>query len=94
MPSFSLLLIFSGIWYFFCWTIKGLISGKHYDRCKRIHPLFTAAMELLHFKLCLLNYDNLSEREDLIKKEFSEEMTKSFQVFTGLIYRKYLYPMS
>ena len=45
-------------------SLKGLISGKHYNRCKMIHPLFAAAMELLHFKLFISSCDNLGERED------------------------------
>ena len=56
-------------------SLKGLISGKHYNRCKRIHPLFAAAMEMLHFKLFISSCDNLGEREDLIEKQLSE-MTK------------------
>lgn len=31
-------------------SLRGFITGKHYNRCKRIHPLFSAALETLHFK--------------------------------------------
>ena len=38
-------------------SLKGFISGTHYNRCKRIHSKFAAAMEILHFNafLCLTN---------------------------------------
>ena len=38
-------------------SLKGFISGTHYNRCKRIHSIFAAAMEILHFNafLCLTN---------------------------------------
>ena len=45
--------------------LKGFITGKHYNCCKRIHPLFATAMELLHFKLFLSSRDDIVEREDL-----------------------------
>jgi hypothetical protein len=31
-------------------SLKGFISGKHYNRCKRLHPLLALAMEILHFR--------------------------------------------
>ena len=31
-------------------SLKGFISGKHYNRCKRFHDYLSLAMELLHFQ--------------------------------------------
>ena len=71
-------------------TLKGLISGKHYNRCKRIHPLFAAAMELLHFKLFISSCDNLGEREDLIEKQLSEMTKKDLNVHRADFSKVYL----
>ena len=59
-------------------SLKGFITGKHYNRCKRIHPLLTVAMEILHFKLFLSvsqiesEYD-ASELLQMQDKNFSTE---------------------
>jgi hypothetical protein len=31
-------------------SMNGFLSGKHFNRCKRIHPLFATALRMLHFK--------------------------------------------
>ena len=31
-------------------SFQGFLMGKHYNRCKRIHPIFSAALEILHFQ--------------------------------------------
>lgn len=34
-------------------SLNGLISGKHFNRCKRIHPLLALGFEVLHFQAFL-----------------------------------------
>ncbi|KAG5879421.1 hypothetical protein JTB14_026512 [Gonioctena quinquepunctata] len=29
--------------------VNGIIEGKHFDRCKRLHPLMAAGLEIFHF---------------------------------------------
>lgn len=31
-------------------SVNGFITGKHFNRCKRIHPLISGALQTLHFK--------------------------------------------
>ena len=46
-------------------SLNGFISGRHYNRCKRLHPLLTQAMKRLHFKqfveMCPLPDDFVSQ---------------------------------
>ena len=56
-------------------SLKGFITGKNYNRCKRIHQLFAAAMEILHFKSFLEKHgdetisDEIKHELDVIRKE-------------------------
>ncbi|XP_044760189.1 uncharacterized protein LOC123317646 isoform X2 [Coccinella septempunctata] len=34
-------------------SLKGFITGTHYNRCKRIHPIFAASLHILHFRAYL-----------------------------------------
>ena len=38
-------------------SLKGFIQGKHYNRCKRLHPLLASAFEMLHFESFLKSHD-------------------------------------
>ena len=29
---------------------KGFVKGKHYNRCKRVHPFLAASFEVLHLE--------------------------------------------
>lgn len=31
-------------------SVNGFITGKHYNRCKRLHPMITLALKMLHFE--------------------------------------------
>ena len=58
-------------------SLKGFITGKLYNRCKRIHPLLAVAMEILHFKLFLsvsqIESEYASELLQMQDKNFSTE---------------------
>ena len=41
--------------------MKGFITGTHYNRCKRLHQLLSAAFEMLHFESFLLSIEKPSE---------------------------------
>ena len=45
---------------------KGFISGKHFNRCKRVHPLLSASIELLHFRGFTENKDIPFSTVDLL----------------------------
>ena len=42
-------------------SMKGFITGTHYNRCKRLHQLLAAAFETLHFESFLLSIEKPSE---------------------------------
>ena len=49
-------------------SLNRFLLGKHYNRCKRIHPLFSAAIQLLHFEKILSNKETDLEALDLYEK--------------------------
>ena len=46
-------------------SVNGFIDGKHFNRCKRLHPLVALGLEILHFKSFLQN-DNIILSNDVI----------------------------
>ncbi|XP_046591518.1 uncharacterized protein LOC124293671 isoform X3 [Neodiprion lecontei] len=46
-------------------SVNGFLDGKHFNRCKRLHPLVALGLEILHFKSFLQN-DNITLTEDII----------------------------
>lgn len=42
-------------------SMKGFITGTHYNRCKRLHQLLAAAFEMLHFDSFLQTIEELTE---------------------------------
>ena len=54
-------------------SLLGFLQGKHYNRCKRIHPIFSVALESLHFKSFLKTID----------KELSEETSQFVQLLVS-----------
>ncbi|XP_011858812.1 PREDICTED: uncharacterized protein LOC105556339, partial [Vollenhovia emeryi] len=47
-------------------SINGFITGKHFNRCKRLHSMISLAISILHFKR-FLRESNLEITEDIIK---------------------------
>jgi len=45
-------------------SVNGFLDGKHFNRCKRLHPLITLGLEVLHFKAFLQN-DNATFTDDM-----------------------------
>ncbi len=46
-------------------SVVGFLTGKHFNRCKRIHPIVSAAVEILHFKF-YLEEKNVTVDEDVL----------------------------
>ena len=40
-------------------SLKEFLSGKHYDRCKRLHLILATALQSLHFRIFRDEYGNL-----------------------------------
>lgn len=47
-------------------SLKGFISGKHFNRCKRLHPLLALAFEKLHFLAFLEKNEQNNEMQDFL----------------------------
>lgn len=45
-------------------SLHGFLAGKHYNRCKRLHSLFAAALEILLFEAFLKKMDD----EDMVEE--------------------------
>lgn len=48
-------------------SVNGFLDGKHFNRCKRLHPLVTLGLEILHFKW-FLQHDNITLTDDMIEE--------------------------
>ena len=49
-------------------SLNGLVSGKHFNRCKRIHPLLALGFEVLHFQAFLQTWDIEEGMQTLMSK--------------------------
>ena len=48
-------------------SLNGFLSGRHFNRCKRLHPILPLAFEMLHFQQFLNTYNDV----DLLKSEIA-----------------------
>ena len=42
-------------------SLNGFLSVKHFNRCKRLHPILGLALEILHFQVFIDSYDEKDE---------------------------------
>ena len=49
-------------------SLNGFLSGKNFNRCKRIHPILALAFEVLHFHAFLKTDEQTDQLERLIQK--------------------------
>jgi hypothetical protein len=62
-------------------SFLGFLQGKHYNRCKRNHPIFSTALETLHFKTFLATFDKkiykvaLSSMTAMVSSSHSQTIT-------------------
>ena len=52
-------------------STNGFIEGKNYNRCKRIHELFSLAFKILHFQSYLAKIPNPENALDIIRSELN-----------------------
>lgn len=55
-------------------SVSSFLTGKHFNRCKRLHPLIELTIEILHFEFFL-------ENEDLTLSAECFEFLKKIQKF-------------
>lgn len=46
-------------------SVNGFLEGKHFNRCKRLHPLMAVGLEILHFK-SFLEMDNTVVTDQIV----------------------------
>ncbi|GFX11935.1 uncharacterized protein TNCV_2997191 [Trichonephila clavipes] len=47
-------------------SVNGLVEGKHFNRCKRLHPLMALGLKMLHFDNFLDNIEYNFLKEQVI----------------------------
>ncbi|GFW32110.1 uncharacterized protein TNCV_2601361 [Trichonephila clavipes] len=52
-------------------SVNGLVEGKHFNRCKHLHPLMALGLQMLHFDH-FLKMDNIEY--NFLKKEVMEDL--------------------
>ncbi|XP_076672225.1 uncharacterized protein LOC143371161 [Andrena cerasifolii] len=62
-------------------SVNGLITGKHFNRCKRLHPLVSLAVEILHFE-SFMEVNNIQVTDEM--KIYLEEF-KNHRSMTPVI---------
>ncbi|GFW21305.1 hypothetical protein TNCV_3775161 [Trichonephila clavipes] len=64
-------------------SVNGLVEGKHFNRCKLLHPLMAPGLKILHFDHFLDNieYNFLKEQviDDLHYQEVIDSLTSLCQ---------------
>ena len=56
-------------------SLNGYLSGKHFNRCKRLHPILALAFEILHFLAFLKTYEGKDRLEAFINDVVNESIT-------------------
>ena len=62
-------------------SLNGFLTGKHFNRCKRLHPILALAFEILHFKSFLATYERKDELAELISSAQNNDATLESSVF-------------
>lgn len=52
-------------------SVKGIIEGKHFNRCKGLHPLMALGLQMLHFDQFLKSKNT---EEDFVKEQIYEDL--------------------
>ncbi|CAG5043316.1 unnamed protein product [Parnassius apollo] len=62
-------------------SVNGFLDGKHFNRCKRLHPMVALGLEILHFKSFLQN-NNITLTDDVIEgvKRLQNSEISSFHI--------------
>ncbi|CAF4875177.1 unnamed protein product [Pieris macdunnoughi] len=52
-------------------SVNGIIEGKHFNRCKRLHPLIALGLQILHFDIFL---KSKNAEHDFVKGQIYEDL--------------------
>lgn len=53
-------------------SMRGFLAGKHFNRCKRIHPLYATALQILHFQQFLESEGGIPDDCKALLNTFSQ----------------------
>lgn len=56
-------------------SLRGIVGGTHFNRCKKIHPIAALAFKVIHFNHFLENYVGSSGIEILLLEEVVDNLT-------------------
>ena len=59
-------------------SLNGFLSGKHFNRCKRLHPILALAFEILHFLAFLKTYEGKDRLEAFINDVVNGSITLEY----------------
>lgn len=62
-------------------SVGGIISGTHFNRCKKIHPIAALAFKIIHFKQFLENYEKSQRVNSLSVEEIINELHHENQTY-------------
>lgn len=48
-------------------SVSSFIEGKHFNRCKRLHPIMALGLQILHFR-SFLQYENIEVTDDILSE--------------------------
>ena len=61
-------------------SVRSFIAGKHFNRCRRIHPLFALSLQILHFKQFLRRSGISEEYVALLNSFATNQSPRVFQL--------------
>lgn len=68
-------------------SVNGFITGKHFNRCRKLHPIASLAIQILHFQ-SFLNLNEIQISEDLMttittlkNKKIDQDFLTSLKMF-------------
>lgn len=57
-------------------SVKGFLSGKHYNRCKRLHPILATALHILHFRQFIHLLGEVSDEFKEVLNVFADHLSQ------------------
>lgn len=55
-------------------SLKGIIGGTHFNRCKRVHPIAALAFRIMHFNQFTKYYEQLNHAQKLSLEEVVDNL--------------------
>ena len=70
-------------------SLNGFLSGRHYNRCKRLHPLLALGFQMLHFQhfidTCGPISENFVSHLTTMQSNFTPKALENFEITTDYL---------